>query len=379
MTSLLDGPSVAQRILDHIDNETTDLSDEIWREPVANYLSEARWLAERDRVLRQTPTPFCPAAALPKSGSFIAREAAGTPLLAVRGADGVVRAFRNACRHRGAQLACGAGREKAFVCPYHGWAYGLDGSLRNVPHEHGFPGLDKATRGLVAVDTVEHGGIVFITQDPPDGGGATVDDLPQLLGPELEFVSSGAQDAQTNWKISVEGFLEGYHIYSTHRETFYPVQFDNLNVIEQFGRNSRVTFPYRNIQKLRGVPAAERQVAGTLTHVYHLFPNVMIATFPQRTLMVVLEPVTPSLTRTITYTLADARTVKTDRPAIERDTDFVTAGADEDRAVVESIQRGLASGANQVFEFGRFEGAITHFHRNLQAVIGEGAYSAGSG
>ena len=373
MTTLLDGPSIAQRILDHIDNETTDLSHEIWREPVANYLSEARWLAERDQVLRRTPTPFCPSAALPRTGSFIAREAAGTPLLAVRGADGVVRAFRNACRHRGAQLACGAGWEKAFVCPYHGWAYGLDGALRSVPHEHGFPGLDKDTRGLVAVGAVEHGGIVFITQDAPATGGATVDDLPQLLGPELEFISSSEQDSHTNWKISVEGFLEGYHIYSTHRETFYPVQFDNLNVIEQFGRNSRVTFPYRNIQKLRGVAPAERRVDGTLTHVYHLFPNVMIANFPQRTLMVVLEPVTSSLTRTVTYTLADAQTVRSDRPAIERDTDFVTAGADEDRAIVESIQRGLASGANQVFEFGRFEGAITHFHRNLHALIGEGA------
>ena len=59
-----------------------------------------------------------------------------------------------------------------------------------------------------------------------------------------------------NWKIVVEGFLEGYHIRSTHRETFYPVQFDNLNVVETFGRNSRIAFPYRRINKLRDVPPA---------------------------------------------------------------------------------------------------------------------------
>src|SRR5258705_7655550 len=141
MTSLSDDRSVAQRILDHIDNRTTDLRETTWREPLANYRSEERLAAEIALVLRRYPTPFCPSAALPESGSYVARDAADTPILAVRGSDGRVRAFRNACRHRGTQLAEGAGCEKAFVCPYHGWTYGLDGSLRHVPHEHGFPGL----------------------------------------------------------------------------------------------------------------------------------------------------------------------------------------------------------------------------------------------
>ncbi len=78
----------------------------------------------------------------------------------MRGNDGQVRAFRNACRHRGTQLTSGAGCEKAFVCPYHGWTYGLDGALRHVPHEYGFLGLDKSERGLVPVECVEQNGIV---------------------------------------------------------------------------------------------------------------------------------------------------------------------------------------------------------------------------
>ncbi|QUD87699.1 aromatic ring-hydroxylating oxygenase subunit alpha [Phenylobacterium montanum] len=370
MEALLDAPAIAQRILDHIDNQTTDVCDETWREPVANYRSEARFLIERDQVMRRVPTAFCPSAALDRPGAYIAREAAGTPLIAVRGGDGVVRAFRNACRHRGAQVACGHGREASFVCPYHGWTYGLDGALRHVPHEDGFPGLDKAKNGLVPLHAVaERGGIVFITQDAPAPGGPSLDGLPELLPPSLKLVSTGQQDSHANWKIVAEGFLEGYHIYATHRDTFFPVQFDNLNVVERFGWNSRVTFPYRNINKLRGVAPAERRVGGTLTHVYHLFPNVIVATFPQRTLLVVLEPISATLTRTLTYALAEEETIETAKDAIARDTDFVDAGAREDREVVESIQRGLASGANDHFQFGRFEGAITHFHRNLRALI----------
>jgi len=371
MPVLLDEPAIAQRILDHIDQETTDVSEACWREPVENYRSPQRLQAELERVFRRTPTPFCPSAALARPGAYVARSAAGVPILAVRGADGVVRAFRNACRHRGAQLACGLGREKAFVCRYHGWTYGLDGGLKHIPHDYGFPGLDKQTHGLVPVAASEHAGLVFVTQDAPEAGDPDLAALPQLLPPDFELIAATDQETKANWKIVQEGFLEGYHIFSTHRDTFYPVQFDNLNVVEYFGQGSRIAFPYRNIQKLRGVEPALRDTSGTLTYVYHLFPNVIIATFPQRIVMAVMEPVSPGVTRTVNYTLAAARTLQTDRPAVDRDRDFVDAGAREDREVVESIQAGLDSGANQVFEFGRFEGAIAHFHRNLHALLGE--------
>src|SRR5215813_1498448 len=115
MTTAMDDQSVAQRVLDHIANGTTDTGDSVWREPVANYRSPDRLQVEL-AILRRAPTPFCPSAALPEAGSFVAREAAGVPLVVVRGTDGVVRAFRNACRHRGMQVATGSGCTRAFTC-----------------------------------------------------------------------------------------------------------------------------------------------------------------------------------------------------------------------------------------------------------------------
>jgi phenylpropionate dioxygenase-like ring-hydroxylating dioxygenase large terminal subunit len=379
MTPLADDQSVIQRILDHIDQQTTDLSDTTWREPLVHYRSEARFAAERAVVLHRSPTPFCPSAALPTPGSYVARDAAGTPLLAVRGSDGQVRTFRNACRHRGTQLASGAGCEKAFVCRYHGWTYGLDGTLRHVPHEYGFPGLDKQTHGLVPVPTVERSGIVFVTQDAaaPDALGR--DALPELISPRHQLLNTNETEIPVNWKILVEGFLEGYHIRSTHRETFYPIQFDNLNVVETFGRNSRIAFPYRRINKLRELPPSQRSVTGMLTYVYHLFPNVMLATFPYTMLMVVLEPLAPDRTRFVTYTLTDRQEPAGDgQEARQRSQNFLFAGTVEDTAVALAIQQGLASGANEFFEFGRFEGLIGHFHRTLHAMIDEAAAANGS-
>jgi phenylpropionate dioxygenase-like ring-hydroxylating dioxygenase large terminal subunit len=272
-------------------------------------------------------------------------------------------------------VAEGSGCQKGFVCRYHGWTYGLDGRLRHVPHEHGFPGLDKSVRGLVPVETVERCGLVFVTQDEPARSEPSLDELPVLLGPTWRLRGTNEGELGANWKILAEGFLEGYHIRTTHRDTFYPIQYDNLNVVESFGRNSRIVFPYQRIEKLRGVPEAERSADGMLTYVYHLFPNVMFATFPHQVLLVVLEPVAVDRTRLVTYALTEGDAVAQPErgQALERSRDFLVAGTVEDNTMAQGIQRALPSRANQFFEFGRFEGAIGHFHRALHAALEEPA------
>src|SRR5690349_1836643 len=122
MTTLSNRPmsdqAVAARVLDHIEHGTTDAGTEVWREPVENYRSPERFARELN-LLRRFPTPLCPSAALTENGAYVARDTAGVPLVAVRGQDGKVRAFRNACRHRGMRLADGSGCANAFMCRYH--------------------------------------------------------------------------------------------------------------------------------------------------------------------------------------------------------------------------------------------------------------------
>lgn len=368
---LADDPTVVQRILDHIEHRTTDLAGSVWREPLENYRSESRFDAELDLVLRRHPIPFCPSAALPDAGSYLARDAAGIPVIAVRGRDGIVRAFLNACSHRGTQVACGTGCAKALVCPYHGWTYRLDGSLRGVPHDHGFPGLDKSASGLTRFDATERGGVVFVAQASSTSAvGDELELLPTLIPKKYRLVNQTEIDVAANWKIAVEGFLEGYHVRSTHPKTFYPVQYDNLNVVEAFGRNNRIAFPYRNIEALRTVEPCKRSADGRLTYVYHLFPNAMVATFPGRIVLVALEPLTVESTRFVTYTLSDHHDGSRDADyVLKGEQSFVDLGAREDRAVITSIQRSLAANPREFFEFGLFEGAIGHFHRELAAAI----------
>jgi phenylpropionate dioxygenase-like ring-hydroxylating dioxygenase large terminal subunit len=307
---------------------------------------------------------------LPEAGSYVARIAADVPLIATRDKDGVARVFRNACRHRGMPVAEGAGCKRVLVCPYHAWTYELDGSLRGVPHEDGFPGLDKRSNGLVPVSSFEDQGLIWVTQDGTVPARSPWAELDGLVTTAQRLVGTSEQDLAANWKIVAEGFLEGYHLQALHVDTFFPIQFDNLNVIEQFGPNSRVTFPYRRVDRLRDVPAEERSADGVLTYVYHLFPNVMLVTFSKNTTMIVIEPLAVDRTRLVTYTLTHRDPSKgVDREALERDLRFIDAGTVQDREAAMAIQRGLASGANEAFQFGLFESAIVHFHRTLHVAI----------
>src|SRR6202035_4426175 len=136
------------------------------------------------------------------------------------------------------------------------------------------------------------------------------------LLPADRLVGSESVVRTINWKVLVEQFLEGYHIRSTHRETFYPLQYDDLTVVETFGPNSRITFPYRNIERLRNRPESTWTTDARVTYVYQLFPNVMVATFPDFVLLVVIDPVdvghsTVTVSAMVTPDVAQRASIKT--------------------------------------------------------------------
>lgn len=371
-TSLASDVEIVRRVLAHIDAGTTD-EGEAWREPVEHYTDPERFAAEL-AVLRSSPSVFVPSATIPNPGDHVDRVVFGVPLFAVRGRDHRARVFRNACRHRGVALVDGAGCSSALVCRYHGWTYRLDGSLAHVPHAGGFPDLDASSRGLVEVASAEVDGLIVIEalEPPSSRWDALVDGGPwreQLL-PATRLLDAASYERAMNWKVLVEQFLEGYHIRSTHRQTFFPVQYDNLNVVEPFGPNSRITYPYRSIERLRDRPESTWTVRRRLTYVYQLFPNVMVATFPDRVLVIVVDPIDVDHTTVTTYSMADPGDVSAERPARSPEgRSLVDLGAVEDNAMSTAVQRGLHAGANRFVEFGCHESAIGHFHRTLDDLL----------
>ncbi len=373
-SDLLGDPEVVLRIFDHIDNRTTDLGDTVWTEPVANYTSQDRLDAELDLIKRRYVV-FCPSLALAKTGDFVARSSAGVPLLAVRAEDGTAKVFRNACRHRGVKLADGQGCKRALVCPYHGWTYGLDGQLKNIPDDNGFPDFDMNDSGLAPVACKEVGGLIYACQNNSDAETPVDDNMLGLIPDDFELIETTETNVDANWKIHLESSLEGYHIRSLHTKTFYPRQYDNLTVVETFGENNRIAFPYQSIEKLRSKPQEDWSTNGSLTYVYHLFPNVVVSTFPDCIQVVALEPISPNRTRQHSYLLGRGTQDDDGNPDAMRQSildgqAFAKTGALEDLAVVLSAQQGLNSGANDYLTFGLFESAIGRLHACLRDEIG---------
>jgi phenylpropionate dioxygenase-like ring-hydroxylating dioxygenase large terminal subunit len=367
MNKLLDDDQLIERILDHIDNKTTDMGAEVWREPTENYLSKERFNAEM-ALIKRSPVPFCPSSMIADKGSYVARKAAGTPILVVRGMDGEIRAFINGCRHRGMPVASGAGCARAFVCPYHAWSYSLDGKLKNIAGSHGFPGVDPNEHGLLQVSVKEKGGLVYVNQET-DIEEVDLEGYPDFFSQNQEYFEQESLIDQTNWKLIAETTMEGYHIKGLHKNSFYPYGLDNTNVVESFGPNSRVVFPFRRINDLREIEPEERELDGLVTSVYNLFPNTVVSILSKHSTLTIFEPIAPNQTEILIYRvtnqLSDGSTVN--KEDAKYDADFVKgAGLDEDREAAVKIQETINAGRNTHLTFGLFEKAIVHFHQNLE-------------
>ena len=370
---------VARRALANLEARTTDMCDEVWYEPVANYADQARHERELDVLFRRTPLLLGLSCDWPEAGSFRTfDDLPGVPLLLVRGDDGVLRAFLNVCRHRGARLVHDDdGVLQRVRCPFHAWTYTREGALDRVPFEVGFEGLDRSTSGLTEVGCREWHGMVWVVATP----GAAVD-LDAHLGPLAPLLASYEfERAQrfvahrldaTNWKLAVDTYLEGYHFASLHPRTINPINHDNLMVFDAYGPHTRQGFPRRTVHELRSMPEEEWDVHRHVTCVHQLFPNVAFTVSPEGVLINAVYPgarFDESVTIQTHYTREpitddEQRATMEWRSALVRD-----VVRDEDYWMTASIQAGIGSGAQDHVVFGRNEQALQHYHRALVAAV----------
>lgn len=159
-----------------------------------------------------------------EAGDYFTLESAAGNLIVLRDGTGRVRVYANACRHRGVPLARGEGRTRMFVCPYHAWSYGLDGSLRGCAGMEATAGFERADYGLLEIRSESWAGFVFYNLDgraPPLA--EWLGELPERLAmyrlDEMVATRVVTHDVACNWKTWVENYMEGYHIPTVHRST----------------------------------------------------------------------------------------------------------------------------------------------------------------
>jgi phenylpropionate dioxygenase-like ring-hydroxylating dioxygenase large terminal subunit len=267
---------------------STSLADEPYRNPATVYTDPARLRAEADSLLRGRPALVALSPDLPATGTYLSREVNGVPLLLVRGEDAAVRCYLNACRHRGGRVADGAGRAgRAFTCPYHAWTYDHDGRLLGRPQARGCF-ADPGTPGsdLIPVPVAERFGMIFVRLSGAGSEDERIDVEAELTGlaPELAshdldgywFAEEHAGEWDTNWKLAVDTFLEGYHIFALHRSTLAPDFLSAPCHTEIMGDHGRMAVFRRSTVGLEETPRDEWRLRPHTTIVYRIFPNVVL-------------------------------------------------------------------------------------------------------
>jgi choline monooxygenase len=157
-------------------------------------------------------------------GDFLTFTVAGEPIVAVRGTDGQLRAFYNVCRHHAAAVVTEpCGYAQILHCPYHGWNYGLDGSLKGMPEFEGVKGFDRSANGLVPVKVATWEKFVLVNLDsnaePVERFlGRIMQRMAPLEVTKLHYVASRQYDIACNWKVFVDNYLDGgYHVPHLHK------------------------------------------------------------------------------------------------------------------------------------------------------------------
>jgi nitrite reductase/ring-hydroxylating ferredoxin subunit len=191
--------------------------------PFANYTSLEYAEAEYDHLWSKTWQWACHVDHIPESGDYYVYDVGPHSALIVRASDGSIKAYYNACMHRGTQLrspgTCGFAKQ--LTCPFHGWTWSLDGELIDVPDRWDFPHVSNESHRLPQLPVDVFAGFVWVNFDPK---AAPLSDYLGVL--PAHFAEFDLEDRYIechvrkhlpcNWKAAAEAFLEAYHVRETH-------------------------------------------------------------------------------------------------------------------------------------------------------------------
>jgi choline monooxygenase len=306
-----------------------------------------------------------------EKGSFFTADLAGEPIVVVRGEDGTLRAFYNVCRHHAAAVVTEAqGSAKQFRCPYHGWTYGIDGALKGMVEFEGVCNFDRGKNGLVPVQvgTWEH--FVYVNLDeratPLREFLGTVPEIvaPLQLTKKLKYFDRRIYTLHCNWKVYVDNYLDGgYHVPHAHKGLSSVIEYTKYT-IENFERACLQSSPLSSGKKSDAGVAATRQ--GRAFYLW-IYPNFMINAYEGVVDTNLVVPLAVDKCAVIfDYYFADVskKAAKHHLASIK----VSEKVQDEDMAICDSVQRGLASRAYVAGRLSVRREAGEHlFHRLLYA------------
>jgi choline monooxygenase len=351
---------------------------------------------ELERVFATSWIAACCTSELAEPGDAVVLDVAGSSVIVWRDAEGAVRAFHNVCRHRGTQLLDeGRTHVRRFIrCPYHSWAYGLDGSCLGTPLFEGseipeseqrifdmsdVKEFDRADYALLPVRAECWGCLVFVNLDPDASPLAEeLGDLPERLShyrlDEWQVVRERAYEIEANYKLVGENFMEYYHLPWVHPQLVKvspmkahyrwqgPGMYTGMTTtpIESADGGGWLGLP-----PIEGLGDSDRVSA----RFAWVFPNLAVNVMPNHVFLMLARPRGPAHTSETTYLLVHPESLRAAgaENEVEQLATFWDGVNREDIEIVERVQRGVA---NRAYEGGRmcyrFEEPL-HRYQNMVA------------
>jgi phenylpropionate dioxygenase-like ring-hydroxylating dioxygenase large terminal subunit len=371
--------AILDRLVSHLRNQTTDMAPEQMEIPIAEYLDQELWEQEIREIFHAIPLPVGTSAELASVGDYKAMRVVGKEIILVRGKDGNMRAMLNVCRHRAMKLLPeGCGSARRFKCTYHSWTYDTDGTLIGVPAEDTFGDVDKDNYGLVQLPCEERAGFIFIGLTPGMELGIDAwlgDVIGHLEALELDKCTHFTTKTLPgpNWKVTLDGYLEGYHFSSLHPDTVALTNHTNRMTFDRFGPHVRNVFALKTLDAMMERPREEWDPAAAMGLVYWLFPGLSIAGgWRERTVISIILP-GDSWGESMTWQTTLLRTPpQTPEEFLEAEKTaewFFAAFRDEDYTAQTDVQNGLSTLADKHMIIGRNEIAVQHAHQTIKRLL----------
>jgi len=369
------------RVLRHLANGSTDVAPDVQRNQASSYASPDRLAKEEGVLFRNYPLVMAMSCQLPQPGDRLTNDLTGIPVLILRGDDGRVRAFINACSHRGARVADGCGHSRSLICPYHGWTYSLDGQLKGLPDQKSFPGVDKASHGLAPLPVAERNGMIWVIPNPDASMELDMERYLSGLDAELGSFNLASHHHyesreirhKMNWKLAIDTFLEPYHLGILHRNTVGPLFISNLCLFDAYGKHLREVLPRRSVETQKDLPAEEWDFIAHNTLVYVLFPNTVFVVQVDHIETWRVYPVKGKVDECVMYLdFFTPNPIDTDsaRRHWSRNMDLtIRTVCEEDFPTCEGMQLGFGATARKELVYGRNEPALAHFQRSVREAL----------
>lgn len=346
---------------------------------VDKYRDPEYFQKELDTAFRDYPLVAGHVAKVKEPGQYILSEWKKFPYVIVRDKDHKLRGFLNVCQHRGAPLV--SGKEEnlmSFVCPYHGWNYGLDGKLKGVYKPYNFPDLDCDKHNLVELPVVERHGLVWIHPTP----GAEIN-IPKFLGEDfdedvehfnlegLELHQDKAVTLNANWKLLLKTYLDRYHVPILHKNSIAPFFQQGVIAHHLHEPHIRISAGLTNLPEAVNQDPQDWNILNYASVLYTFFPNTYLINHSDLVSLNRFYPVAPDKTiwcHGMYYRKGSYQGEEGQKALTERFANIDAVFGHEDFGIAESCQTTLDFG-QEYHTLGLEEGLLAIFQDSVDKVV----------